>query len=256
MDERRATEILWDAFQKGEYFPEPLLGALAIEQAYGVQLGMLERWLAAGEKQAGWKAGATSAAARKAVGAEEPYFGYLLNKRALPSQQRFSFDEMRVAAVEVELCFTLSAQLKGPGVTREQAVAAVSAVAPALEIMEMRGDLNGERNLAIADNLMQYGFVTGPEVSPVPAGLDLAAVVAEISTNGQPVARVAGGGEFMDDQYATLAWLANKLAGFGKALEPGMRIMSGSYIKPTPVAKGDTWQATFAGIGTVSATYA
>jgi 2-oxo-hept-3-ene-1,7-dioate hydratase len=63
------------------------------------------------------------------------------------------------------------------------------------------------------------------------------------------------GREAIDNQLQTLAWLANALHRFGRRLEAGQRIMTGSFTKPMPVARGDTYETSFSGIGTVRASF-
>jgi len=143
--------------------------------------------------------------------------------------------------------------LRGPGITTEQAAAALSAVAPAFEIIEKRGDFAADLNVSLADNAQQRFFVTGPAV-PVPPGADLAAVSVEVHVNGAAVERALGR-EVLGTPAASAAWLANKLAEFGLALEAGMRIMSGSFTKQYPLAAGDRIEARFVPIGTVMAEF-
>jgi 2-keto-4-pentenoate hydratase len=114
----------------------------------------------------------------------------------------------------------------------------------------MRADMP----LGVADAVAQWGYVTGTAVTPYPKDLDLGQVRVEMQKNGEVVERVTGK-EVIDNQLDSIAWLANHLAEYGLALEPGQRIMSGSFTKPTPIAKGDRWESSFSGIGSVSATF-
>ena len=50
-----------------------------------------------------------------------------------------------------------------------------------------------------------------------------------------------------------VAWLANKLAEFGRRLEAGHRIMSGSFTKQYPIARGDRIETRFTPFGAVRA---
>jgi 2-keto-4-pentenoate hydratase len=89
---------------------------------------------------------------------------------------------------------------------------------------------------------------------PVPPAADLAAVSVEVHVNGAAVERALGR-EVLGTPAASAAWLANKLAEFGLALEAGMRIMSGSFTKQYPLAAGDRIEARFVPIGTVTAEF-
>ena len=73
----KLVERLWEARQKGDYCPEWLNGALALDRALAVQLGLLERKVAAGDALAGWKIGLTSERARGALGVDARPFGHL-----------------------------------------------------------------------------------------------------------------------------------------------------------------------------------
>ena len=52
------------------------------------------------------------------------------------------------------------------------------------------------------------------------------------------------------------AWLANKIAAHGLALEPGQVVLAGSFIRPIETRKGDTIQADYGPYGTVSCYFA
>ena len=126
--------------------------------------------------------------------------------------------------------------MRGPGVTLEQARAAISAVAPALEIVETRGAIAGDLGLALADNAQQKAFVTGTAIAP-PTGFHLSDATVEVLVNGQSMER-ASGAEVMGDPAASIAWLANKLAEFDRSLEAGMVVMSGSFTRQYAIAAG------------------
>src|SRR6202022_3863285 len=63
---------------------------LSREEAYRVQLGVLARYVAAGERQAGWKVGLTSKAMQAQQGVHEPVLGFLLQSGERPSGTRFT----------------------------------------------------------------------------------------------------------------------------------------------------------------------
>jgi 2-keto-4-pentenoate hydratase len=255
METAKAVEILWQGLQAGVHYPEPLKGQLTLVEGYRVQLGVLARAVSTGERQAGWKIGLTADAVRRGLGFESPVFGYLLESRAFPSGASFRVDDIVSPAIECELCLTLGRPLRGPGVTREQALIAVAAVAPALEVVSFRGNMRADFPLGIADNVSQWAFVTGASIRPYPRDLALGQVTVEVLTNGQTVGRYVGA-EVIDDQLASLAWLANQLAEHGWGLEAGQRVITGSFNPPAPVHRGERWEARFsASLGTVTAIF-
>jgi 2-oxo-hept-3-ene-1,7-dioate hydratase len=50
----------------------------------------------------------------------------------------------------------------------------------------------------------------------------------------------------------SVAWLANKIAPNGLALEPGQVVLAGSFIRPIETRKGETIQADYGPYGSVS----
>lgn len=255
MSVAEAVEVLWSAQQQGQHFPDALRGKLSLADGYRVQLAVLERRVAAGERQAGWKIGLTSDAVRSHFGAEAPVFGYLLESGLYPAGHTFPCAELTEPLIESELCFTLAGPLKGPGVGRAEALQALAAVAPANEILERRADLAADLPLGVADNVLQTGFVMGAALHPYPQELRLEAVEAEVLTNGELFKRCVSA-EVIDHQLDGIAWLANALAEFGQSLQAGQRIMSGSYYAPTPVKAGELWESRFSGVGEVSVSFA
>jgi 2-keto-4-pentenoate hydratase len=254
MQPAKAVDILWDSLQRGVHYPEALAGQLTLADAYEVQLGVLARAVAAGGRQAGWKIGLTADAIRRRFGVDSPAFGYLLETRGFQSGASFPAKDIINPAIECELCFTLGETLRGPGVTREQVLGAVACVAPAFEIVALRGDMAADFPLGVADNVSQWAFVTGPAVRPYPRDLALGQVTVEILTNGTTVARLLGA-EVIDDQLRSLAWLANQLARHDRALEAGQQVISGSFNLPARIHPGERWEARFSSLGSVTAAF-
>jgi hypothetical protein len=91
-----------------------------------------------------------------------------------------------------------------------------------------------------------HGLTRQRNLSPMPALLTFGTITAEMKKNGDAVYQVRGR-DVIDDQIQAIAWLANHLAEYGHSLEAGQYIMTGSFTKPTPIAKGDTWETTFSG---------
>jgi len=116
---------------------------------------------------------------------------------------------------------------------------------------DYRGDFAADLNVSLADNAQQRAWVTGHAV-PVPSGFDLATVTMELTVNGA-VAERALGREVLGTPAASIAWLANKLAELGLALEAGMKVMSGSFTRQYPLGRGDRIEARFDPAGPVRA---
>jgi 2-keto-4-pentenoate hydratase len=254
MTTKETVQALSRSHQRGNFFPDEWKGKLDLDEGYRVQLGLLDLKLARGERQAGWKVGLTADAMRELFGGKEPVFGYLLESGDIQSGHAFVFAELRSPLVENELLITMRGDLSGPGATAETARRAIATIAPALEIVEMRGpDMRVDMPLALTDNVAQRAFVHGIAV-PFDPVLDLGGIRATVTVNGS-VRIAATGREVIDNQLQTLAWLANVLHRYGRRLERGQRIMTGSFTKPVPVTPGDTIETHFSGIGSVTARF-
>ncbi|WP_372696563.1 2-keto-4-pentenoate hydratase [Immundisolibacter sp.] len=250
MNIENIVEDFWASRQQGVYYPPQWFDRLTLDQACQVQLGLLDKAVAAGARQVGWKVGLTAAAIREQFRVHEPVFGYLLEEGRLDSGVELDLSDWQGTGFENELCLRLAQPLRGPNVDVAQARAAVSGCHPAMELVENRGDFSAQLAVAVADNVQQRAFVIGPE-APLTADADLAAVRCAVDINGAEVAQ-ATGDAVMGDPYASLAWLANKLAEYGRWLEAGQYVMSGSFTRQFPLHPGDAAQTRFSDIGTVT----
>jgi len=252
-DVARAIEDIWQAAQRGEHYPPAWRGKLTVAEGYRVQLGQLARHVAAGDRHVGWKVGLTAQAIREQVGFHEPVLGFLLASGQQPSGAAIPFGSLIAPCLENELCLTVGTTLRGPGIAPAQARAALRAAAPAFELVERRGDFAADPPLSMADNVQQKAFVTGP-AQPLSPGQSLAATTLAVLVNGAPAGE-ATGAEVMGDPAAAVAWLANKLAEFGLALEAGMQVMSGSFTRQLVLSAGNRVEARFSPFGTVTASF-
>jgi 2-keto-4-pentenoate hydratase len=246
------VELMWRRIQDGADFPEELHGKVSFDDAYRIQFGLIERYRGVGDSQVGWKVGLTSKAMQAQLGIPHPVFGFLLRSGHKSTGTVFEHASLTRPGFENELCLTLGTTLTGPGVTLEQARRAISHVAPALEIVERRGGSRADLGLAQADNAQQKAFVTG---TPMPLGtVDLAKVTLELSVNGVTQERALGE-EVLGTPVASIAWLANKLAEFGRHLESGALVMSGSFTKQYNANRNDMVEARFEPFGLVRAEF-
>jgi 2-keto-4-pentenoate hydratase len=237
-------EAFWQARQQGSYFPPAYFGKLSVDQSYHVQLGLIERRCAAGERQIGWKVGLTAPAIQQQFGFHEPVFGCVLDSK--PSGHVFAAADLIAPGFESELCMRLEVDLAGV-VGLEQARAAIEVVYPSLEIIETRGPFTEQIALALADNAQQKTVVLG---APVPLPADLTTIEALVSINGQQVA--TGTGEaVLGNPLHSIVWLAAKLGAYGRTLKAGEVVMTGSFTRQFPIAAGDTIETVFSGLGAV-----
>lgn len=224
------------------------------EDAYRVQQLQTEGWVRAGRSIVGRKVGLTSAAMRAQLGVDQPDYGVLLEDTEYPSGSTVAVDAFISPRVEPEIAFVLASALTGPGVTVDDAVAAIDHVRASLEIIDSRiADWRIGLVDTIADNASFGGFVLGDTVLLV-GGLELADVACSLARNGVEVhSGVADA--VLGSPINALVWLANTLGERGISLEAGQVVLPGSITAAVPVRAGDTFTAHFAGIGIVGITF-
>ena len=218
-----------------------------LDEALALQLGVLQRFETAGEHLGGWKVGLTSGKARDRMGKDVRPFGYVLQSRVFESGAAIPVSSIMQCHIEPELCLLVGSALRGQNIEREQAKAAVRAVAPAFEINEIRVQPGQGPLPLVADGLAQWGIVVGPEA---PVRDRLVNTTVTFSHNGQ-VVETKTPGTTMDDPYLSLARLCRRLHPFGLGLEPGQPVITGSFCHYAVTQPG-SYSADFSGVGTVS----
>ena len=249
----RAIDAFWDDWQRGVHFPQAWRERLDLDDAYRIQLGLVARRCTGGVRQIGWKVGLTARAIQEQFDVHEPVFGCLLSEGRIESGHVFRHAELLTPGFENEVCVVLARPLEGPGLSIEDVARAVAHCHPALEIVEKRGDLTGQLALALADHAEQKAFVIGPAI-PLTSDLDLSAIGARVTINGAEVA-TGRGDAVLGHPLNSVAWLAAKLAAYGRRLEAGDHIMSGSFTRQFLIAPGDRIRTEFERLGAVEATF-
>jgi 2-keto-4-pentenoate hydratase len=196
----------------------------------------------------GHKVGLSSLAMQQMMGVDEPDYGHLLDDMQLSGTADAS--AYLYPRVEVEIAFLLSQDLPGEGCTVEDVLRATEFVAPAIELIDSRIiDWRIGLQDTIADNASSAGFVLGQE-RVRPSELDLRTVAATLRRNGEVVAE-GRGDAVLGDPAIAVAWLAEKVAGFGVRLLAGDIVLPGSCTRAIDARPGDEFHAEFAGLGSV-----
>jgi 2-keto-4-pentenoate hydratase len=224
---------------------------LSVADAYRIQMINVERSLAVGHQIVGRKVGLTSLAMQKMMGVSEPDFGHLFDDMMLASGDRCEIKSLLLPRVEPEIAFVLSRELRGPGITRDEVIAATDYVTPAIEIIDTRiRDWKITLADTIADNASSARVVLGREKTS-PAAHDLARIAMTLEKNGATVEQGVGAA-VLGHPAEPVAWLANKLAEFGQIVAAGSIVMPGALCRAVEVAAGDSITARFGALGAVS----
>jgi len=252
----QALDHFWAARQPGGRYSAEYENTLTESDSYRINLALLDRHAARGEKQAGWKVGLTALAIRKQFGFAEPVFACLFEKGRWPSGGTWPLASIRAPGFENELCLFMGEHLAGAGLTEERVRRAIRGVAPAMEIIETRGNNTRQGTLPmIADNGQQFAFVTGAEVPYDPAKHDLGKTTLDLYIDGVHQERAYGNAVMESSPLASVAWLAGKLAEYGRALEPGQAVMTGSFTKQYKLDRPMRVEARYEPFGSAHATF-
>jgi len=226
-----------------------------VVDSYEIQLLNIRRRLEAGARVNGHKVGLSSRAMQEMMGVDEPDYGHLLSDMELPGVRQSSDEPVPASRycyprVELEVGFVLGETLPGKGCTEEDVIRATEYVAPAIELIDSRVvDWNIKIADTIADNASSAGYVLGPE-RVRPEDIDLKAIEAVLVRNGEKVAE-GRSDAVLGNPVTAVAWLADKVAGFGVTLEAGHVILPGSVHRAIDVRPGDEFVADFDGLGSV-----
>ncbi len=230
--------------------------ALDIDDAYAISLGILARRQRAGERVVGKKIGVTSAAVQNMLGVHQPDFGFLTDRMHVPDGGTVKISERLIQPrAEAEIALILKSDLRGPGVTPAQVLAATAAIAPCFEVVDSRIQ-NWDIRIVdtVADNASCGVFVLGAARRD-PRGVDLASLKVRVWKNDQPLSEGLGAA-VQGSPLASVAWLANTLGAYGVELNAGDIILSGSLVPLEPARPKDRFRLELEGVGSASIAFA
>ncbi|MET9724242.1 2-keto-4-pentenoate hydratase [Streptomyces zaomyceticus] len=208
-------------------------------EAYAVQEALVARRLARGERLTGFKLGFTSVAKMRQMGVSDLIHGRLTDRMEIPDGGRFDLSRLIHPRVEPEVAFLLGDTLRPGG----DLMAAVAAVAPALEVIDSRYDgFRFSLPEVIADNTSAAGYAVGPWSAPG----DLGNLGVLLELDGRP-AETGSTAAILGHPLRALA-AAARLAG---VLEAGTVILAGAATAAVPLPPGTHVRATVSGLGTV-----
>ncbi|MCH2559287.1 MAG: 2-oxopent-4-enoate hydratase [Alcanivorax sp.] len=225
---------------------------LDLDTAYRISLHLLQRRLDDGEAVIGKKIGVTSQAVQDMLDVRQPDFGYLTDRMVYADGDTIPIaDNLIAPRAEGEIAFVLKRDLRGPGVTSAEVLAATDFVFPCFEIVDSRiQDWRIRIQDTVADNASCGVFALG-DTGRRPAHVDLGTCGMVMEKNGVIVATGAGAAA-LGSPLNCVAWLANTLGRLGVPLKAGEVILSGSLVPLVPVASGDHIRVTVGDLGSCS----
>lgn len=220
----------------------------ALSEAMAEQLLQLDARLLAGMPRLGWKIGINVPEVQKQLGLAHPLVGWLDGARRYSSGDVLPLPAAAKVHAEVELCVRLARGVD-PVASEHDAVHAVDAVAPALELVDYAipaRDLAG----VIRSSMFHYATVLGSWQRPR-ANI---AIASEVSLRVDDVSAAPARQDLVPQQLGALVlFVAQQLAAAGRELRAGDHILSGCFVaKALALRPGQTAVAQLADFGDVS----
>lgn len=221
---------------------------LSVDEAYAVQAQSIQRRYARGERRVGIKMGLTSRAKQLQVGVDDVLWGRLTDAMREEEGGEVSMAKYVHPRVEPEVAFLIGKPLSG-NVSALEAMAAVQAVAPALEIIDSRykafkfdvGDV-------IADNSSSSGFIIGNWHAP---DIDISNLGMILSINGV-AGEIGSTAAILGHPVRSLVSAARMVASAGETLNPGDIVLAGGATAAIPMAAGQAVTLDVQNMGTVA----
>ena len=217
--------------------------------ASGMQM-QLQRFHAAlreGMPRVGWKIGITDPLVQRKFGIDAPVIGWLHGGCVIDNGGQYRIDGRSTLLAEAEIAIQL-AQAMPATADEAQALASIASLAPAIELIDTGKPADG-LDVILGHSIFHEAVVFGVQTAVAPdKALDEAWPVAFCNEH-QVRAR--------DPRLAPahLVKLVQLVAGilqqYGEGLNAGDRIISGSFIKPLPIAGGDQLRIDFGSLGEV-----
>jgi 2-keto-4-pentenoate hydratase len=252
-----AADQLWDLWHGRRHIAAlpPDLRPATRAEGYAIQ-ALVERRSA--RPRFGWKIAATSLAGQQHIQVDGPLAGRLLAEQVRSSGAVLSLAGNQMRVVEGEFAFRMARDLapRAAAYTRDEVVAAIGALHPAIEVPDSRFQPFEQAGTAqlIADNACTDYFVLGEAAPDAWRRLDLVthAVTAQIAGGAS---FTGSGANVLGDPLLALTWIANELSTIGVTLKQGEVVTTGTCFKPFAVAPGDAVTVDFGAIGRVAVSF-
>lgn len=245
----RLATVVDDAARKARPIPQLTAGnALTLDDAYEIQRASIALRVDRGEKRVGMKMGFTSRAKMVQMGVHDMIWGRLTDSMIVEEGGPIRLKNYVHPRVEPEIAFLLKAPLCG-AVTPLQALSAVEAVAPAMEIIDSRFENFKFSHVdVVADNSSSSGFVTGPWHKP---DIDFSNLGLVMSFNGA-ARQIGTTAAILGHPLRSLVVAARFAAAAEEPLLAGWIVMAGGATAAEPLVAGDWVETEIQNLGRVA----
>lgn len=226
----------------------------SIADAYEMQRIAAELW---GDELVGWKVGATSKEVQTLFGMPEPAYGPVFRQTVSASPARLNAGAFQHLLLEAEFAFTFRESLppRPKAYARDEVLAAIDALVPAIEIISPRFKRlpADQAPLMVADFFGNGGAILGTPCQDW-RDIDLAARTVSLSIDG--VVRQSGtGAVVLGNPLHVVEWLVKTLGAHGRTIEKGQFVMTGTMTGLHAPKPGETAVANFGVLGKVEVVF-
>ncbi|WP_198046037.1 2-keto-4-pentenoate hydratase [Novosphingobium aquimarinum] len=236
-DYHAIAAIVDDAARFANAIPQLSLNGndLDLQEAYRVQAASIARRYQRGEVPTGIKMGFTSRAKQVQMGLSDMIWGRLTDAMRVEDGGEIRLQDYVHPRVEPEIAFLLKKPLTGK-VTVLEAMAAVEAIAPAIEIIDSRYE-GFKFNLpdVVADNTSSSSYVVGAWHSPT---IDFSNLGMSLEVNGIPV-QIGSSAAILNHPARALAAASRLIGEEGMSMEAGWILMAGGATAAHALKAGD-----------------
>lgn len=221
-------------------------GTMPIATAYSIQEASVARRASRGDAMIGMKMGFTSRAKMLQMGLSDVIWGRLTRTMLVEEGGSVPASRFIRPRAEPEIAFLLKRDLSG-AVTAAEALSAVEAIAPAIEIIDSRYlDFKFSLPEVIADNASSSGFVIGQWSSPT---RDISSLGVILTLNGA-VVQVGSSAALLGHPLRSLVAAARLGADGGVPLRAGAIVLAGGITPAEWIVAGQYVRVEVEGLGT------
>ena len=248
----QAAQLLWDSSNHKKTIPpvRSIITATDVDAAYAVQKINIQKRIDNGERVIGKKIGLTSFAVQEQLGVDQPDYGILFESMQVKNGGQLPFTDLMQPKAEAEIAFKIGKDLNGD-VDISDLIDAIEYATASIEIVGSRVE-NWDIRITdtIADNASASHFVLGDNHVNIDQ-LDLPNCSMSMTKNGK-IASEGTGSACMDNPLNAALWLAQVMTKNGTPLQAGDILLSGALGPMVPIEKGDNFEATIQGLGSVT----
>ncbi len=220
---------------------------LTLDEAYEVQRMLIQRRVDRGHRRIGMKMGFTSRAKMVQMGVHDMIWGRLTHDMRVDEGGELKLSTRVHPRVEPEIAFLLRKPLSGI-VSPMEALDAVEAIAPALEIIDSRYKaFKFSLEDVVADNASSSGVVLGAWHSPT---IDFSNLGLIMSCNGK-AQQVGTTAAILGHPLRSLVAAARLVAQAGEILPEGSIVMAGGASAAEALTAGDWIELEMHNLGRV-----